>query len=75
MKDLQTVIEAYREANDEKRLYLFLQYRTLRREFVRIEHETYRAQLQELQETTALDNKNKRSVWRSFRTGFAFDKS
>ena len=72
MKDPQTVIEEYREANDEKRLHLFLQYRALRRQFVRIEHEAYRARLQE---TAASDKKHKGSAWRSFRTGFAFNKS
>ena len=75
MKDLQAVIEAYREANDERRLYLFLQHRAFRREFVRIEHEAYRQHLQELQETTASDKKRKHSVWRSFRAALAFDKS
>ena len=73
MKDPNNILEAYRAADDEKRLYLYLECRSLRNQFVRIEHAEYQARLQE---TNASGKKHaKRSVWRSLWTGFAFGKS
>ena len=73
MKDPQTILEEYRGADDEKRLYLFLECRSLRRQFVEIEHQAYQARLQD---ASALNKKPaKGSVWRSLRAGFAFDRS
>ncbi|KPJ78899.1 MAG: hypothetical protein AMJ54_01145 [Deltaproteobacteria bacterium SG8_13] len=73
MKDPQTIIEAYRRADDEKRLYLFLECRSLRHQFVQIEHEAYH---ERLQDASALDKKREKgSVWRSLWTRVAFDKS
>ena len=73
MTDPQTIIEQYREADDENRLYLYLQYRALRNQFVQIEYESYRARLQEASDS---DNKRKKgSASSSFRTGFAFTKT
>ena len=72
MKDPQTILEEYRKADDEKRLYLFLECRSLRNQFVQIEHLAYRARLHD---ASASDNKPvKVSFWRSLRAGFAFDK-
>lgn len=73
MPDAQTLIEAYRNADDEKRIYLFLQYRTLRSDFVQIEHETYQSRLHQ---ASTSDKKGAFcSVWRSLRAGLAYDKS
>ena len=72
MKDPQTILEEYRAADDEKRLYLFLECRALRRQFVQIERQAYHARLKD---ASASANKPIRgSLWRSLRAGFAFDK-
>ena len=72
MKDLQTILEDYRTADDERRLFLFLEHRLLRSEFVQIELEKYQARLLE---TAASGKKRaKGSAWRSLRAGFAFNK-
>jgi hypothetical protein len=37
MRDIQNIIEEYRNADAEKRLYLFLSHRSLRDEFINID--------------------------------------
>ena len=37
MKDTQTILEAYRKSDLTQRLYMFLEYRELRDEFVAID--------------------------------------
>jgi hypothetical protein len=37
MKDIENIIEEYRNADFEKRLYFFLSYRSLRGEFLEID--------------------------------------
>jgi hypothetical protein len=37
MKDVENIIEEYRNADSEKRLYLFLSHRSLRDEFITID--------------------------------------
>lgn len=73
MKDPQNIIEEYRKADDEKRLYLFLECRSLRNRFVQIERQAYHAKLQEA--SVSDKNRAKGSVWRSLWSGFAFHKS
>ena len=75
MKDCQAILEAYRAADDEKRLYLFLTHRPLRNCFVQIEHERYAARLQEPSTSDKKKKSEKRSLWRSLRAGFAVGKS
>lgn len=75
MKDYQAILEAYRAADDEKRLYLFLAHRPLRSRFVQIDHERYTARLQEPSASDKKKKLEKRSLWRSLRAGFAFGKS
>lgn len=72
MKDLQNMLEKYRTADDEKRLYLFLECRPLRNEFVQIELEAYQTSLQDGIDSGKKPAKG--SVWRSLWAGFAFDK-
>ena len=72
MKDPQTILEDYRKADHEKRLYLFLECRSLRPQFVEIEHQAYRARLQDA--STSDTTSKKGFVWRSLRARFAFDK-
>jgi hypothetical protein len=72
MNDRQNILEAYRAADDEKRLFLFLECRAFRDQFVQIEHEAYHTRLQE---SSASGKKSeKRSLWRSLRAGFALGK-
>ena len=75
MKDYQSILEAYRAADDEKRLYLFLAHRPLRSRFVQIEHERYAVRLQETSASDKKKRSEKRSLWRSLRAGFALGKS
>ena len=72
MKDLQTILGEYRAADDENRLYLFLDCRPLRRQFVQIELERYQRRLQE--SAASVKKPAKGSFWRRVRAGFAFDK-
>ena len=44
MKDIQIIIEEYREADFETRQYLFLSHRSLRKEFMEIEQQDTAAQ-------------------------------
>ena len=39
MKDIQSIIEEYRNADFETRQYLFLSHRSLRKEFLEIEQQ------------------------------------
>ena len=72
MNASKNMLEEYRAADDERRLFLFLECRTLRDEFVRIDFESYQTRLQD---RIALGKKPaKESVWRSLWAGLAFDK-
>jgi hypothetical protein len=44
MKDIQIIIDEYREADFETRQYLFLSHRSLRKEFLEIEQQDTAAQ-------------------------------
>ena len=72
MKSLQTIVEEYRRADDEERLFYFLEHRLLRNQFVRIEYDEYRTKLQE---TPASGKKPARGLtWRGLWARFAFHK-
>jgi hypothetical protein len=60
MRDLETIIREYREADSEKRLYLFLDCPSLRNEFIEIELHS------DTQERKSVgDNSSRKpSVWR-----------
>jgi hypothetical protein len=73
MEARQNILEAYRAADDEKRLFLFLECRAYRDQFVQIEHEEYLARLQE--RIASGKKPESRSFCRSLRAGFAFGKS
>ena len=72
MKNSQTILEHYRAADDESRLYLYLQYRSLRDQFVHIELERYQTRLQEA--PASVKKPVKGSFWSRMWAGFAFDK-
>ena len=60
MRDLASIIREYREAGSEKRLYLFLDCPSLRKEFIEIELHPGTQDKKRLSD----DNSRKLSVWR-----------
>lgn len=72
MNDHRQILDAYRKADAEKRLYLFLQCRALREQFVQVDLQEYHRRLQ--QAPASATKPARESVWRRMWAGFAFDK-